>query len=100
MSVRSSCWNTLGSVCPELATDTLQHGEWGEKRLSTQESSLLTPELEPAPSITNKGCVFHTTSMCAVGMSVVYDSRVAAAQVWGFYTFGMVRSINVLAESL
>lgn len=84
--MRSGCWNTLDYVSPELATESWQHGEWGEKekRLNAQESSLLTPELDPIPSIRNKGCVFHATSICGIGMSVVYDSRVATAQVWGF----------------
>lgn len=59
----------------------------GQDRLSTQESSLLTAELDPTPSIRNKGYVFHTISMCRIGMSVVCDSRVAAALAWGLHTW-------------
>lgn len=60
----SGCWNTLVYVCPELATGSLQHGEWGKKTEHTGklaavvQSWILHQALETkALSFTPSACV-------------------------------------------
>lgn len=80
-----TCWSML--PLNWLQTNgRMENGE--QEKMSTQESRVLAPELDPTPSRKTKAGL-QTNRVCAVGMSVVCIHRAAAAQVWGFAHLGL-----------